>query len=146
MKYLNPTFREHGVKSSDILYPCNLNESYVVVTEGPIDAITLQEAGVNATCTQGSMMSRKQVKQLKDNFTNIVLSYDNDDAGMAGMNKSLHLMRRIHMRTPYVCRPPKRFKDWSDFYVAANKRDIQTFINSSVTKLDYAYRVNEELR
>ena len=52
-KYLNPA-SEGAVRSSDVVYPFNESEDYVVVCEGPLDAVALQRQGVNATCTIGS--------------------------------------------------------------------------------------------
>jgi len=145
MKYLNPASKDCGVKSSDILYPFNKLDTYVVVTEGPLDAITLQHIGINATCTQGSSLSRSQLKELKDSKLNIIISYDNDEAGMYGTEKTLQQMINSHMKTPYVVKPPKKFKDWSDFYVASNKKHVTKHINKNVRKLDFFYRINELL-
>jgi len=146
MKYLNPTYKNHGVKSSEVLYPCSSNMSYVVLTEGPLDAITLQESGVNATSIQGSFLSRHQLLELKRSFKNIVFSFDNDDAGREGLRKSLHLSKKLNMPSPYVVQPPERFKDWNDFYVSASKKDIRNFVNENVQKLDYKYQITSRLR
>ncbi len=64
MKYLNPSFAEYGVKASEILYPFDREESYILVSEGPIDALSLQNIGINATSTQGSVFSKSHLKEL----------------------------------------------------------------------------------
>ena len=106
----------------------------------------LQCAGVNATSIQGSSLSRHQLLELKNSFTDIVLSFDNDDAGMFGMRKSLNLTKCLNMPTPYIVQPPKRFKDWNDFYLSTTKSGIRNYINGNVRKLDYKYTVIEGLR
>ena len=78
MKYLNPSRQVTGVKSSEILYPFEKDADYVFITEGPIDAMSLQANGINATCTQGSHLSMTQAQELKDK--QIIFAYDNDEA------------------------------------------------------------------
>lgn len=144
MKYLNPMASEYGVKSSDILLPFNEKEKYVVVTEGPVDALSLQSIGVNATCTQGSNLSLEQARLLKGR--NIILSYDNDEPGVHGMDKARNTILSKNIGAPYAVQPPKRFKDWNDFLVvASSKGEILRHINGTVKKMDYMYKVSELL-
>ena len=63
IKYLNPGKDSHRVQSSEMLFPFNESLDYVIVTEGPMDAIALQLNGLNATCM--IMMSRDEKEQLK---------------------------------------------------------------------------------
>ena len=144
MKYLNPSFKEHGVKSSEILYPFDESENYVLVTEGPIDALSLQNLGVNATSTQGSMFSYAQLEYLKDKT--IILSYDNDDAGTEGMAKAFKMIRTKNLKTPYVVQPPREFKDWNEFVIASNPSRVKSYISSNVEKMDYNYDISVLLR
>lgn len=143
MKYLNPTSREYGVKSSEILFPFDENESYVVVTEGPLDALALKSTGVNATCIQGSNMSHSQLALLKGR--NIVLGYDNDDAGSSGIRQTENLVRRKNIKSPYVVRPPIRYKDWGEFLVGSNKDSLLRYISRNVKRMDYLFTVRELL-
>jgi DNA primase len=143
MKYLNPTHKEHGVKSSEVLFPFDCFESYVVVVEGPLDAIALQSLGVNATSIQGSFMSHAQLKEL-DGFK-IILSFDNDAPGKEGMLKSLRLIKSKNLPIPWVVQPPERFKDWNEFTVQAPKKDVVMHINKNVRKMGFDFRVNELL-
>ena len=143
MKYLNPTSKEYGVKSSDILLPFDSIEKYVMVTEGPLDALSLKSLGVNATCTQGSNLSTEQARLLKGRY--IILSYDNDTPGKDGMEKARKTILSKNVGSPYAVQPPKRFKDWNDFLVAAPKRDILCHINQNISKMDYMRTVSELL-
>ena len=143
MKYLNPTNKEHGVKSSEVLFPFDSFESYVLVVEGPLDAIALQGIGVNATSIQGSFMSRHQLKDLSDH--KIIRSFDNDAPGKEGMEKALRLIRFKNLPIPWRVQPPKRFKDWNEFTMQATKKDVITHINKNVCKMDFNFRVSELL-
>jgi hypothetical protein len=62
-KYLNPS-TEIAPKPSDILYPYDEDEDYLVVCEGPLDALSLQRKGINATATIGSSVSLRQAEIL----------------------------------------------------------------------------------
>jgi DNA primase len=139
MKYLNPTFKEYGVKSSEILFPFDESETYVMVTEGPLDALSLRSIGVNATCIQGSHLSSSQASLLKGR--KIILSFDNDDPGREGMGKAVKVLASKNIPAPYVVQPPERFKDWNDFLVVGSKRELLTHINTNVHKLDYMHEV-----
>mgnify|MGYP003647563575 FL=1 len=138
MKYLNPGKDTHGVKSSEILFPFNEEMDYVVVTEGPLDAITLQMNGVNATCIQGSMMSYTQARTLKGR--KVILSFDNDDPGKEGAKKAYNLLKRLNV--PHICQvqPPSRFKDWNDFHIKAKDTDaIFKHVVQNNHKMDFKY-------
>ena len=145
MKYLNPTSVECGVKSSDILFPFCEEMPYVIVTEGPLDAITLLVNGYNATCTQGSTMSSAQLEKLKGRT--IVMSYDNDFAGEKGTEKANELRLAKNMSTFSTIRPPKDFKDWNDFLVSEGSRELCRWMDSGyeIHQMDFNYQVTSLL-
>jgi hypothetical protein len=142
-KYLNPSRDVHGVKSSDVLYPFDKNKEYVFVTEGPIDAITLQTNGINATCTQGSRMSTTQARELRGR--KIILSYDNDEPGRIGMAAAKKLLLGCQENRIYACVPPKQYKDWNDFHIVAKPGEFDDHIVNSIFKLDFDFFVTEQL-
>ncbi len=141
MKYLNPSFAEYGVKASEILYPFDREESYILVSEGPIDALSLQNIGINATSTQGSVFSKSHLKELSGK--KIILAYDNDEAGDNGISYARRLIRSKNLPTPYIVRPPKQFKDWNDFVVDATSTEVKAWIAKTVTKMDFDYNLTE---
>ena len=140
-KYLNPS--EGWPKPSQILYPYTTEAEYLVVCEGPLDAISLQIQGVNATCTMGCSVSEYQVEALKEFEGRIIIAYDNDEAGKRGVNKFDYLRRLKRMADLYICHPPLEVKDWND----AHRKgiDLLEFISSSTKKYDYDYLVNHLL-
>lgn len=140
-KYLNPS--EGWPKSSHILYPFNMDEDYVVVCEGPLDAISLQITGVNATCTMGCSVSQYQVEALKDFTGRIIIGYDNDDAGRRGVGKFDYLRRIKRMADLYICHPPSEVKDWNDALMKSI--DLQGFVELRTIKYDYDYLINHLL-
>tara|TARA_A100001515_G_scaffold137619_1_gene130393 strand:+ start:1519 stop:2502 length:984 start_codon:yes stop_codon:yes gene_type:complete len=143
MKYLNPSFAEYGVKASEILYPFDREESYIVVTEGPIDALSLQNIGINATSTQGSIFSQNHLQEVSGK--KIILAYDNDDAGDKGIMFANRLIKSKNLPSPYTVRPPKKFKDWNEFVVEASTSEVRAWIAETVTKMDFDYKLSELL-
>tara|TARA_R110000824_G_scaffold158145_1_gene331854 strand:+ start:904 stop:1890 length:987 start_codon:yes stop_codon:yes gene_type:complete len=140
-KYLNPS--AGWPKSSHILYPFNMDEDYVVVCEGPFDAISLQIKGVNATCTMGCSVSEHQVEALKDFTGRIIIGYDNDEAGKRGVGKFDYLRRIKRMADVYICHPPSEVKDWNDALMKGI--DLQGFVDLRTIKYDYDYLINHLL-
>lgn len=101
-------------KKTSILYPYDTTQSSVVVCEGPIDAISLQNVGVNATAIMGSSIGDDQIKALKMFGGTIIAGFDNDEAGF----KSLRYMnkKRKFFNIPELkfVIPPKDSKDWNE--------------------------------
>ena len=140
-KYLNPS--EDWPRPSHILYPFDTEADHLVVCEGPLDAISLQIQGVNATCTMGCSVSEYQVEALKEFEGLIIIGYDNDDAGKRGVTKFDYLRRIKRMEDPYICHPPPEVKDWNAAHIRGV--DLKHFVNSHMGPYDYEYQVNNIL-
>ena len=140
-KYLNPS--EGWPKPSHILYPYDTEGDRLVVCEGPLDAISLQLQGVNATCTMGCSVSEYQVEALKEFDGTLIIGYDNDDAGKRGVNKFDYLRRLKRMADLHICHPPVEVKDWNDAHMRG--RDLRGFVASHTKKYDYDYLMNHLL-
>lgn len=138
LKYINPTKAEHGVKSSEILYPFDRSKDYVVITEGPVDALTLQLNGINATSTQGCHISYAQLDMLKGK--KLIFSYDNDEAGAIGLKNARQVCLRKNISQLYQTTPPTGFKDWNELH--AKKKDpklLFDILNLNVARMDFEY-------
>ena len=138
IKYINPTKEQHGVKSSEVLFPFDKRKNYVVITEGPVDALTLQLNGINATSTQGCHISYAQVDMLKGK--KLIFSYDNDFAGREGLLKARKVCLARNISTLYTCSPPSKYKDWNDFHIDVNdKKIIFKEFEQNIQKMDFEY-------
>ena len=144
VKYLNPSREVTGVKSSEILFPFRDDADYVFMTEGPLDAISLQLNGVNATCTQGSNLSRAQAEQIKDK--QIIFAYDNDEAGAAGVAQARKMMLSKNKNHFAVAQLPPKIKDWNELHVLC--RDSKEFVGilkTGIKEADFTYDITEAL-
>ena len=66
----------------------NSGNKYVIITEGPLDAIWLTQNGYPAVAIMGVTMSYYQERLIKNtNATEFVLCLDNDEAGKKGTIK-----------------------------------------------------------
>lgn len=141
-KYLNPG-SEEGVRASNVLYPFDTGP--VMVTEGPIDAISLKKAGYNATCTNGSHVSDVQALQLKDHSAKIIMAYDNDEAGKRGVLSFENTRKRLRMDNFFVCYPPSEYSDWNEFLCSEGQGSLQSHIAKNTHRYESFYRIREEL-
>lgn len=121
-KYLNDT----RFKASSILFPFDYEKDHVYVVEGPLDAISLQALGYNATSLQGSYISKEQWSHLRSFGGRIIFAFDNDEAGKAGLNKALdgRAKNRIPEKKVFYCNPPNIYKDWNEAFIS-NKETIK---------------------
>jgi 5S rRNA maturation endonuclease (ribonuclease M5) len=140
-KYLNPY--DDWAKPSHILYPYDEEANSLVICEGPLDAISLQIQGVNATSTMGCSVSEHQVEDLKEFKGKIIIGYDNDDAGKRGVTKFDYLRRIKRMADLYICHPPSEVKDWNEAHMKGF--DLHKYTRSHTKKYDYNYLINHLL-
>ena len=143
-KYLNPSREVTGVKSSDILFPYRDDGDYVFMTEGPLDAISLQLNGINATCTQGSNLSRAQADQLKDK--QIIFAYDNDEAGANGVIQARKMLLSKNKNDFAVAKLPSVVKDWNELHARCkNSKDFVSILKNGIREADFKYDITEAL-
>lgn len=143
-KYLNPSRDMTGVKSSDILFPFRSDADYVFLTEGPIDAISLQLNGINATCTQGSSLSQSQADVLKKK--QIIFAYDNDEAGKNGIRNARKTMLGKNKNDFCIATLPSGIKDWNELHMQCSSRGqfVQT-IKNGLREVDFEFDVTAAL-
>ena len=133
-KYINP----QDLKASTVLYPY-LNGKPVLLCEGPLDAISLQLAGINATATMGSSPSKTQIETIKDSKCDIVVAYDNDIAGNKGIEKLERMRKELMMAPIKICPPPKAYKDWNEAW--EKDFDLNTYVKENTQDYDIEYLV-----
>ena len=144
MKYLNPSRQVTGVKSSEILYPFEKDADYVFITEGPIDAMSLQANGINATCTQGSHLSMTQAQELKDK--QIIFAYDNDEAGRLGIQQARKALLKKNKNDFCICSLPQGIKDWNELHMGCKDSDhFIAVVKQGLKVVDFEYDITEAL-
>ena len=117
-KYLNPPNQHTNIRPEFILYPYHKNtREYLYICEGPLDARSLQLAGLNATCTQGCHITDEQINALRSYPGQLVIAYNNDQPGIKGIRHFLNLSKEKRIKSVFACQPPKNMKDWNEALV-----------------------------
>jgi|TARA_R110000824_G_scaffold147495_1_gene316941 DNA primase len=104
-----------SLKKSKLLFGGHLiNEAPLIyVTEGPLDAMWLDQYGYPAVAILGASMSKAQASLLQDfSVGEVVLCFDNDEAGQIGLDKALTVLGD-GVRVSYV-KIPEPYKDVQD--------------------------------
>ena len=137
-KYISK--RSTLIKQSDLLYPFDMGLDYVVVCEGPLDAISLQNAGVNATCTTGCHISTTQGRDLRDFGGKVIIGFDGDAAGLKGLRAAEKLRKSLLMPKIHFCFPPPKCKDWNEALLGGV--DLKGYILKKEEEYTFAYNVD----
>jgi len=137
-KYLNP----ENMKASNFLYPY-LNSNEVMVCEGPLDAISLQLEGINATSTMGSSPSIFQLEIMKEGNCKIIIAYDNDGAGKRGIEKIEKMRKELMLPPIKICPPPPSYKDWNEARV--KDFNITQYVKENTKDYDIEYLINSDI-
>ena len=125
-KYMNSS--ETPVYSKRrVLYGLNLakktKRSNIILCEGNLDIVTLHQAGFdNAVASMGTALTQEQIRLLSRFTKELVLCYDNDNAGKIATERALQILNNTDF-TVKVLQLPKRLVDGE--YV---KQDADDFI------------------
>lgn len=107
-----PKYQHPGIPCQFILFGWDLlppDPQFIVVTEGPLDAMWFDQAKVPAVALLGSHMSEMQADLLTSKSRSIALALDSDDAGRKGMEAALPLLEsRAHI---HIAKFPEGIKD-----------------------------------
>ena len=112
-----------------VLYGLNLakksRRENIILVEGNIDVVMLHQAGFdNACASMGTALTPEQLRLLSHYTKELVLCYDNDDAGRAATQKALALLNDTDFRVR-VLELPRRLDPATGEYV---KQDADDFI------------------
>ncbi len=125
-KYMNST--ETPVYSKRrMLYGLNLAKKTkrpnMILCEGNLDVVTLHQAGFdNAVASMGTALTTEQIRLLGRYTKELVLCYDNDNAGQLATQRALEMLNNTEF-TVRVLKLPRRLVDGE--YV---KQDADDFI------------------
>lgn len=106
----------------------------LVITKSLKDVMVFYELGITAIApnSENLFVSDKQLEKLKKYFKNIVVFYDNDIAGVSGMNK----IKKSYPELKFIFIPRKyEAKDISDYYKKYGKEKTLKLINDAKTFL-----------
>ncbi len=125
-KYMNTT-ETVAYSKRRVLYGLNLAKKSkrpnIILCEGNLDVVTLHQAGFdNAVACMGTALTHEQIRLLSRFTKELILCYDNDNAGSMATDRALELLQNSEF-TVRVLRLPQRLADGK--YV---KQDADDFI------------------
>ena len=127
-KYMNTT-ETITYSKRRILYGLNLAKKTkrpnIILCEGNLDVVTLHQAGFdNAVASMGTALTVEQTRLLSRFTKELVLCYDNDNAGQLATQRALELLNNSEF-TVKVLKLPNRMVDGKP-----TKQDADDFIKS----------------
>ncbi len=114
-KYMNSS--ETPVYSKRrVLYGLNLakksNRPNIILCEGNLDIVTLHQAGFdNAVASMGTALTPEQIRLLSRFTKELVLCYDNDNAGKIATERALQLLNSSEFSVKVLQLPRRRTED-----------------------------------
>lgn len=131
-----------------VLYGLNLakksKRDNIILVEGNIDVVMLHQAGFdNACASMGTALTGEQVRLLSRYTKELVLCYDNDDAGKIATQKALTILNDTDFNVR-VLELPKRLvdgqyvkQDADDFIKNRGKDAFEHLLSGSETGIDF---------
>ena len=131
-----------------VLYGLNLakksKRSNIILVEGNIDVVMLHQAGFdNACASMGTALTSEQVQLLSRYTKELVLCYDNDDAGRIATQKALSLLSGADFQVK-VLELPRRLvdgqyvkQDADDFIKFQGKDAFEHLLSGSESGMDF---------
>ena len=152
-KYLNSAESQIYKKNKTLYFTDNFLKSVkekdeIIIVEGYIDVIAFNLLGYsNVASPSGTALTSQQLEQLSKYSSNIIISFDNDDAGINATNRILEIKnstsRDIYLKCMLL---PEEYKDIGEYYedgkdnldfLLSNKIDLIEFsIDSLIRKED----------
>lgn len=127
-KYTLSANKEFYVYGLDIAKDAILNKNYVICVEGQFDCISCHENGISNVVALGwSTLTKYQLFQLLKYTDNIILLFDNDDAGKNGVN--IAKKRFAKYANIKSIKPKNGYKDIDEFLRMSDNVDKCAAIN-----------------
>ena len=131
-----------------VLYGLNLakksKRNGILLVEGNIDVVMLHQAGFdNACASMGTALTQEQVHLLSRYTKDLILCYDNDDAGKTATQKALSLLNGTDFNVR-VLELPKRLaggqyvkQDADDFIKLQGRDAFENLLTGSESGMDF---------
>lgn len=146
-KYMNSS--ETPVYSKRrVLYGLNLakktRRSNIILCEGNLDIVTLHQAGFdNAVASMGTALTQEQIRLLSRFTKELVLCYDNDNAGKIATERALQLLNNSEFSVKVLQLPRRlvdgeyRKQDADDFIKFQGPDAFERLLNGSENGIEF---------
>lgn len=150
-KYMN-TSETITYSKRRALYALNLakksKRSNIILCEGNLDVVTLHQAGFdNAVASMGTALTVEQIRLLSRYTNEIIICYDNDNAGKLATERALQLLNHSEFNVR-VLQLPNRIvdgkslkQDADDFIKFQGPEAFERLLNGSENSVEYRMTV-----
>jgi DNA primase len=145
-KYLNSPETKLFDKSRNLFglnYARTAREPYILICEGYMDVIAMHQAGfTNAVASLGTAFTSQQAVLLKRYTSQVVLTYDSDEAGTKAALRAIPILKEVRMSIKVLNMHP--YKDPDEFIknlgAAEFQKRIEEARNSFLFEIDVLRR------
>ncbi|MEG1632820.1 MAG: DNA primase [Oscillospiraceae bacterium] len=141
-KYMNSPETAVFSKSHN-LFGLNLakksKNGYIILVEGNIDVLTLHQAGFDsAVASLGTSLTPEQARLLSRYTSDIVISYDADEAGKKAAQRAITLLEKLELRVRVLT--VQGAKDPDEFIKLKGADAFRNLLDGSENQIEYRLR------
>lgn len=116
----------------------NTKEKFLILCEGYMDVITLNQAGFDcAVATLGTAITPQQVNVMKQYAPEVIISYDSDGAGQNAAMKAINLLSEAGVASRVLVIPDA--KDPDEYIKKFGAESFRQLLGKTATALDHEY-------
>ena len=114
-------------------------KGFVILMEGYMDVLSAHKNDFeNAVASLGTAFTDEQAKLLKRYTNNIVISYDNDEAGKNALFRASYILKKHEFNVKCLFFP-KGIKDPDEFFQSNDKKKFVELLKESVDIFEYMF-------
>ena len=142
-KYLNSSESQVYKKNRTLYFTESFLKSVkefkeIIIVEGYFDVLAFNLLGyANVASPSGTALTVQQLEQLSKYSTNIILSFDNDEAGINATRRILELKNSTTRDLNLSCLVlPKEYKDIGEYFEDGND-NVESLLNQKVDLIEF---------
>ena len=110
----------------------------IIVVEGYMDCVALHKSGiVNAVASLGTALTERQAKLIKKYTTNVVISYDQDNAGQNATLRAIDILSKEDLKVKVLKLDHTDVKDPDEYINKYGKANFETCVKNSIPAVMY---------
>ena len=114
-------------------------KGYAILMEGYLDVLTSHKYGFSSSVASlGTSLTEDQVLLLKKYTNNIIIAYDNDEAGKDAIIKAIYILKKYNFKIKCLIINDK-IKDPDEFIRKHGKKEFTRILKTSIEAFDYLY-------
>lgn len=115
------------------------NKNYTILMEGYFDVLTAHKAGLDISIASlGTAFTEEQAKLIKKYTSNIVIAYDNDEAGQSAIEKAINILNKYEFNIKCMLLD-NGIKDPDEYIKKYGNEEFVNILKKSMDVFDYLY-------